>query len=160
MSVLRTPRLLLLRGSIASLEAELISRQALGDLLDAEVPRGWPPELYDADAIRWTMNWLAGHPEQADWSLYYVAIAPTQGVPRPRLVGIAGYKGGPDASGVVEVGYGVVPEERRKGYASEAVRALLKQAFAEPRVTAVIAHTLPELMPSRGVLEATGFTFD
>lgn len=160
MSTLRTRRLVLLQATPDTLRAELVSRQALGEGLGAEVPDSWPPELYDADAIRWTLNWLAEHPENANWSLYYIAEAPDEESARPRLIGVAGYKGPPDEHGVVEVGYGIVPERRRRGFASEAVRALVARAFGDGRVRTVIAHTLPELVASIGVLRATGFSFD
>lgn len=160
MRVLRTARLLLIQPTISALEAELHSREALGEALAAEVPESWPPELYDADAVRWTIKWLAEHPEQTDWSLYYVAEAADGSHPRPQLVGICGFKGCPDTEGVVEIGYGIVPQRRRRGIASEAVRALLAHAFGDPGVTKVIAHTLPELTPSIGVLTATGFSYD
>ena len=160
MSTLRTRRLVLLQATPDTLRAELVSRQALGEGLGAEVPDSWPPELYDADAIRWTLNWLTEHPENANWSLYYIAEAPDEESARPRLIGVAGYKGPPDEHGVVEVGYGIVPERRRRGFASEAVRALVARAFGDGRVRTVIAHTLPELVASIGVLRATGFSFD
>jgi RimJ/RimL family protein N-acetyltransferase len=160
MNVLRTPRLLLIGGTAESLNAELISREALGAVIAAEVPDSWPPELYDADAVRWMLSWLETNPEQSSWSLYYLAEAPTGSGDRPKLVGIAGYKGAPDDSGIVEIGYGIVSERRRNGFASEAVHALLARAFSEMRVTAVIAHTLPELTPSIRVLHTTGFVFE
>jgi RimJ/RimL family protein N-acetyltransferase len=160
MNVLRTPRLLLIGGTAESLNAELASPQALGDLLAVDVPESWPPELYDADAIRWTLSWLEAHPEHVPWSLYYIARQPRNDEDRPRLVGVAGYKGGPDDAGLVEIGYGVVPEQRRRGFASEAVRGMLERAFGDSRVTAVVAHTLPELTPSIGVLRTTGFLLD
>lgn len=161
MTILRTSRLLLLQATPHALEAELDSREALGAALSVEVPDGWPPELYDADAVRWTIAWMAEHPEEIAWSLYYVAeAAPIDSSKRPRLVGVAGYKGGPDIQGVVEIGYGIVAERRRRGFASEAVRALIAHAFLDPRVATVTAHTLPELIPSIGVLRATGFAYD
>jgi ribosomal-protein-alanine N-acetyltransferase len=46
---------------------------------------------------------------------------------------------------------------QRRGYASEAVEALVGWAFGHPEVTRVIAETYPELVPSVGVLEKTGF---
>lgn len=160
MTILRTPRLALIPATPASLRAELVAPAALGEVLDVNVPASWPPELYDADAVRWTLSFLLAHPDDRLWSLYYLARSSTDGAERPRLVGLAGYKGPPDETGVVEIGYGVVPEDRRRGFASEAVRALLARAFVEPAVRMVIAHTLPELTPSIAVLRATGFTFD
>ena len=47
----------------------------------------------------------------------------------------------------------------RRGYASEAVEALVAWAFGHPEVTRVIAETYPELVASVGVLEETGFRF-
>ena len=158
---LRTPRLVLIQATTEVLQAELSSPEALGIALGVDVPASWPPELYDADAVRWTLGWLAEHGDEAGWSLYYVAtIGAAGGNPRSELVGIAGYKGAPDAAGVVEIGYGIIPEQRRRGFASEAVYALLARAFADPRVATVIAHTLPGLDASIGVLRGTGFTLD
>jgi ribosomal-protein-alanine N-acetyltransferase len=160
MPILRTPRLLLVPATPESLRAELVAPSALGEVLDMDVPPSWPPELYDADAVRWTLSFLLAHPDESLWSLYYLAEALRHPGDRPRLVGLAGYKGGPDAQGIVEIGYGIVPESRRLGFASEAVRTLLATAFADARVRAVVAHTLPDLVASIGVLRATGFTFD
>ncbi len=61
------------------------------------------------------------------------------------------------ADGTVEVGYSVLEAHQRRGYASEAVEALVGWAFGHPEVTRVIAETYPELVPSVGVLEKTGF---
>jgi RimJ/RimL family protein N-acetyltransferase len=160
MSILRTSRLLLVAATEELLEAELQSREALGAALQGEVPESWPPELYDADAVRWTMDWLSSHPGDARWSLYYILEAASESGLDHRLAGVAGYKGAPDENGVVEIGYGIVAEARRRGYASEAVRGLLAHAFADERVRCVIAHTLPELAPSIGVLLGTGFAYD
>ena len=74
-------------------------------------------------------------------------------------VGTVGYKGPPSADGTVEVGYGILPEYQRRGYASEAVRALLARAFAVPAVRRVIAETLPELTASIGVMTKCGLSF-
>ena len=68
MHALRTPRLLLIPATVAALNAELASRDALGKALEVDVPHSWPPELYDADAVRWTIDWLAEHPEHRDWT--------------------------------------------------------------------------------------------
>ena len=143
MTILRTARLVLVPATAGLLEAELTSRLALGLALGAEVPESWPPELYDADAVRWTIDWLASHPGDGAWSLYYVLESRSASGNRSRLVGIAGYKGAPDGNGAVEIGYGVVVESRRRGYATEAVRELLAHAFADERVRTVIAQRCP-----------------
>mgnify|MGYP003694729629 CR=1 FL=1 len=79
------------------------------------------------------------------------------GQQRRTLIGSGGYKGPPSDDGVVEVGYGIVSDHRRRGYAVEATRGLIAKAFVEPKVNRVIAETLPELIPSIGVLTKCGF---
>ena len=156
---IRTARLLLISATAADLEAELVSRDALAASLGAVVPGSWPPELYDEAAVRWTLAALEADPRFAEWGFYYVTIAPADTGVRPLLIGAGGFKGPPDSSGAVEVGYAIVPEQRRRGYAREAVDGWLSFAFAEPRVVRVMANTLAELEPSIGVLRSAGFRF-
>ena len=73
------------------------------------------------------------------------------------LIGSAGYKGPPSADGSVEVGYGIVEDHRRRGYATEAAMGLVDRAFSVAEVGRVIAETLPELAGSIGVLHKCGF---
>jgi [ribosomal protein S5]-alanine N-acetyltransferase len=154
---LRTSRLLLVPASIESLRAELRSNDDLGNVIGAEIPPSWPPELYDADAINWTINAIESGRSAGDWSVYYFTRVNDRS--KPTLIGAGGYKGGPDDTGTVEIGYGVLPEFQRQGFAHEAVQAMLEFAFADLRVRRVIAHTLEHLVPSRGVLEKSGFDF-
>jgi [ribosomal protein S5]-alanine N-acetyltransferase len=73
------------------------------------------------------------------------------------LVGAAGYFGPPDASGTVEIGYSVLPEWQRRGYARAMIQALVKNAFAFDDVERVIAHTAEENHASIAVLLRCGF---
>ena len=75
------------------------------------------------------------------------------------LVGTCGFKGPPTADGTVEIGYGILPEFRRHGYATEATQGLITHAFAHPEVARVIAETFPDLFPSIGVLRKIGFSY-
>ena len=131
-------------------------RSALARALAVDVPPSWPPDLYDEDAIRYTLRWLSDHPADADWGFYYLARRAAPGAP-PVLVGAGGFKGGPDEEGTVEIGYSILPEHQRQGYATEAVVEWTRFAFASPRVTRVIGQTLPSLAASIGVLEKAGF---
>ena len=71
---------------------------------------------------------------------------------------VAGYAGPPSAEGAVEIGYAIAEEYQRRGYATEAVKALIERAFTEPSVVVVTATTYASLAPSIGVLTKTGFT--
>jgi [ribosomal protein S5]-alanine N-acetyltransferase len=152
--VIRTPRLRLVPATPAHLRAGLESPAALSDALQVDIAPSWPPELYDADAARWMLGWLESHPDDAQWGFYYFVQADVS-----QAIGAGGYKGAPNDAGVVEIGYSIVPEWRRRGFAREAVDGLLAHAFSDPRVTCVIAHTLVELEPSIAVLRSAGFSF-
>jgi RimJ/RimL family protein N-acetyltransferase len=73
------------------------------------------------------------------------------------VIGAAGFKGPPDAEGIVEIGYGIVPDHCGKGYATAAAQMLVDRAFGETAVQRVRAHTLPEPNPSTRVLTKCGF---
>jgi RimJ/RimL family protein N-acetyltransferase len=72
------------------------------------------------------------------------------------LVGTAGFFGPPDETGVVGLGYGVVPELRGQGYATEALKALLAHASADRRVRVVQADVSHENTASQRVMEKAG----
>jgi len=65
--------------------------------------------------------------------------------------------GGLVAPGVVEIGYAVVASCWGRGYATEAVRALLERARVVPGLVRVIAHTPLDRTASGRVLEKAGF---
>jgi RimJ/RimL family protein N-acetyltransferase len=73
------------------------------------------------------------------------------------LIGTGGFKG-PPAGGIVEIAYGVVANERGKGYATEITGALVAYAFASNEVELVRAHTLPDASASQRVLLKCGFS--
>ena len=72
-------------------------------------------------------------------------------------VGLCSYKAPPDAQGVVEIGYGVANERRRRGHATDAVARLVEAARGDERVRALTSETALANVPSQRVLEANGF---
>jgi [ribosomal protein S5]-alanine N-acetyltransferase len=158
---IETPRLALIPATFETLRAELEGAAVFARVVGAEVSGEWPPELYDDDATRWSIAALERDAAFAEWGMYYVAepLDGGGGGRHERIIGTCAFKGPPDGDGMVEIGYAIVPSRRRQGFAREAVDGLLAFAFADPRVTRVIAHTLTELVPSIGVLRSAGFTF-
>jgi RimJ/RimL family protein N-acetyltransferase len=150
-----TERLELVPATVELTRAALESKRALARSLGAFVPATWPPEFLDPPSLEFTLVRLAEGSEQTGWWLHFVVLA--DGVTGRTLIGSAGYKGPPSPDGTVEVGYGIVRDHRRQGYASETVRGLLAYAFAVPAVLRVIGETLPELTPSIAVLRKCGF---
>lgn len=72
--------------------------------------------------------------------------------------GRAGYHGPPDAAGMVEIGYAVDPEHRRRGYARAALEALLARAAREPEVHTVRVTISPDNEAPYRLAAQYGFT--
>ncbi len=72
-------------------------------------------------------------------------------------IGSGGFKGAPDADGVVEIAYGIDEPHRGLGYATEVAGALVTFAFADSRVRLICAHTLSGAIASGRVLGKCGF---
>jgi len=56
-----------------------------------------------------------------------------------------------------EIGYSLVEEARGHGYATEALSATIDEAFSAGELEEMQACCVPENLPSRGVLNRTGF---
>lgn len=72
------------------------------------------------------------------------------------VIGDIGFKGKPKANKMVEVGYGIIPSEWGKGYATEAVNEIVNWAFASQKVDSVIAECLDDNYASIEVLKKLG----
>jgi RimJ/RimL family protein N-acetyltransferase len=72
-------------------------------------------------------------------------------------VGLGGFKGPADRAGEVEIGYGIAPEYRGQGLATEAAKALVDEARRCISLARVLAHTLPANNASTRVLARCGF---
>ncbi len=154
---LLTRRLILHPLTPELVTAQLERRASFFKQLSASPRLDWPPPLYDDAALNWTLTRLS-RGEDPRWHIRVLTtIKPVLG--RSRAVGVAGFKGPPDARGEVEIGYSIVAGEQRRGFCTEAVDALLEFAFSDSRVAFVSAHTLDEdaLAPSKKVLERKNF---
>jgi RimJ/RimL family protein N-acetyltransferase len=141
----------LVRADVNLMSAALAGDSALAEVLGHEVAVGWATF---AEALEPARDALVANPDGALWGTrLFVSGDP------PVLVGWGGFKGAPN-DGVIELGYEIAESHRGRGLATEAVRAMLVEAFADPTVTAAIAHTLPQRNASNRVLEKVGFQFD
>jgi RimJ/RimL family protein N-acetyltransferase len=153
---LRTSRLDLVAGTVDIVGADAAGPAALAAALGAVVPPAWPPPIYDTAARDFMLRYLETHPGAEGFGPWYILLRDGRGG-APTLVGTGGMTGLPSPDGTVEIGYSVLDEYQRRGYATEAVAALLEWAYARPGVRRVIAHTFPDLTPSIRVLEKCGF---
>lgn len=73
-----------------------------------------------------------------------------------RLVGDVGFSPAEGEPGVIKIGYTVSPEHQGRGYATEAVRALVAYVFGVLDVDVVRAYASAENLPSIRVAEKVG----
>ncbi|WP_232668263.1 GNAT family N-acetyltransferase [Pseudonocardia sp. TRM90224] len=108
----------------------------------------------DECASLWRMRsrQLAESPSAAPWVTRLVLV-PGEAA----AVGLAGFHGPPDAAGMVEVGYRIDPEQRRKGYARRSLETLLAVARAHPDVHVVRATISPDNHASQSLVTGYGF---
>lgn len=152
-------RLSLVAATLRHAEAELEGPRSLAALLGVEVPASWPPGEYDRNAQEYFRGRLAAaSPDDAGWFGWY-AITAHEPFTSPTLVAAAGFLGPPDVGGTAEIGYSVIPEATGLGFATEAVRALLRWAKGNG-ATRIIAHTTQANEASVAVLRHCGFVED
>lgn len=153
--VVESSRLVLVAANADLVRSDLEGVRPLSDMLDAQIPENWPPELYDREAMEFALRMLEDTTVPG-WSFWYLIKRSENS---PQLVGICGFKGRPDAMGSVEIGYSIIPQFRNQGYASEAVDRLVRWAFSHQTVQEVSAETLPYLQSSIRVMKKNGFDF-
>ena len=148
---MNTSRLELRLGTPDAFRIAVDDRASLAQVLGVTVPDSWPVEHYDDSVREWCLKALAENPATI-WLLRYVILRETN-----TLIGTCGaFK--PDEK-TVTIGYSILPEYRRRGYASEAAQALVELGFAQEGVERVTADTYPELVASIGVMEKCGLSF-
>ncbi|MBP7175334.1 MAG: GNAT family N-acetyltransferase [Thermoclostridium sp.] len=74
------------------------------------------------------------------------------------VIGDAGFKGQPDENGRVEVGFGLIEEEQRKGFGYEAASALIEWASHQANVKTIAAGCLIGNIGSIRVLKKCGMS--
>ncbi|PEJ51775.1 MULTISPECIES: GNAT family N-acetyltransferase [unclassified Bacillus (in: firmicutes)] len=75
-----------------------------------------------------------------------------------KLIGTCGFNAYQERNKRAEVGYEIHPDYWRKGYATEAVKALLNYGFDMLQLNRIGAIVYPENLPSQKLLEKIGFT--
>jgi [ribosomal protein S5]-alanine N-acetyltransferase len=154
---IETPRLLLMSVTEETLRAELNGTD-LAQIGGIEVPETWPPPDWDQQAIAYLLERMRRFPQFRGWCRY-IAVKQPDGA-MPLLIGGCGCTEPPQCVSEVEIGYAILPNYQRRGYVTEAVRALLPWIFSHANVESICAQTYPHLAASIGVLRKCGFMLD
>lgn len=148
--MIKTERLVLIPCAREHLEILLSSEDNLAEHLGVDLAPNW---LIFPESVSYSLRMIDDDPQAEVWGMHLVVHAADN-----KLIGCGGYKGAPDAAGIVEFGYSVAPSYENKGLATEAARALIDKAFSDDRTLVVDAHTLAEWNASTTILKKCGFT--
>ena len=146
---LDTERLALLPVT-AELAEALADRDAAKRFLGAAIPDGWPDSEFTG-LLKVYSPWIVEDPERLGYGPWLLVARDEDSV-----VGSAGFMGTLPHNGAIELGYGVHPDYRNRGYATEASRALIGWGLSQGLVERVVAKCDPENSPSVRVLEKAG----
>ena len=149
----RSPR----RVRFVELSGGAMSALLDGDLSEAGRVAGVSlTEYFVTDRARWLwrlrLDQMAADPGRARWMVRQ-AVVGDNGL----VVGHAGFHGPPDEAGMVEIGYSIAPDFRRRGYARSTLIELLRRAAAEAAVTTVRATISPDNAASLATISGFGF---
>jgi RimJ/RimL family protein N-acetyltransferase len=142
-----TPRL-----RLEVLDADAVLALADGRSL-SQLGHDDPYAVLDSSAhvVRLRAAQLRENPEHAVWLLRLV-VERSSGT----AIGYVNFHAPPDADGMVEIGYQIVPAARRRGYATEAAHAMWAWA-ARHGARVLRASVAPHNEPSLALVARAGF---
>jgi RimJ/RimL family protein N-acetyltransferase len=150
MPIIETERLKMIDFLPEYAFAAVEGREHLEQIFPYAISKQWPNQDY-ADILPFIARSLEEKPERSKWS--GLIVHKEDGL----LIGEMGCKGGPNKKGIVDIGYGIVPDYQNKGYTTEMVKALVSWLFTLPGVKMVTADCLHTNEGSKRVLEKSGF---
>lgn len=156
MKTIQPSRMELIQFTPALIRMEVDNHATLSMHLNAVIPPGWPP-VEVRDLLEYFARSLEERDDGSCWSGYYW-IASSEEMPRT-LVGSGGFKNPPGEDHSVELGYGTLEIYRNRGFATQAVKMLVKIAASSPEVEIVYAEALDSNTASKRVLHKAGFIY-
>ena len=110
-----------------------------------------PHALTKEEHLRWYRGVYLPDANRLDW---LCMEADTE-----KAVGVFGLRKAAETPGSVEVSYLTAPEQQRKGYAAEAIRALVRYAAEAWGARTITAEIRTDNVPSVRLAEKLGFAF-
>jgi [ribosomal protein S5]-alanine N-acetyltransferase len=140
-----TARLKLIPHQREWVQLYLRGPQQLADRLEVKVPVAWPmfPDLFA----------YVPDPGTIPKFHYFMVVS----LEENSLIGEIGYKGDPAEDDGVRMAYAILPEFRQRGFATEALQAVLKHTFTDPDLNNVYVGPLGNAQNAEHVMEGLGF---
>lgn len=157
-----TSEILSERLLLRSMPEAFLRASMQGDVRAADAALGLrthPHWFRESDLMELRLGDLAADPHYRDWSLRAIGLRSSG-----EMVGHIGFHTRPNASylrnvvpDAVELGYTVFAPHRMRGYAQEALDAMLQWAAGAHGVPRFVLSIAPENLASRGVATKLGF---
>lgn len=131
--------------------------------VDREDPRLWVDRGFsnphrhlvdDPGPIPFRMTLIADDPQTAPL-LLRMAVLRTDAV----IIGSGGFHGRPDADGMIEIGVGIEPAFRGRGFAQELLHGLWSWVVEQPGVVRLRYTVSPGNAPSQAIIRKFGFVY-
>lgn len=152
MTTVHTDRLEIIPLSAGAIDALLQGDgRRLRSITGAEFPQPVAAPPYMADSLPVVRDRLRSGDREAEWWNWLIVRQDNR-----EAVGSVAFGGRPDAGGAVLIGYAMYPGREGQGYATEAVRAMVDWAFAQPGVNVVRALAPVWNTPAVHVAEKVG----
>ncbi len=149
---LETPRLEIIPLNSAQKKLLLQGTSFLEQELQLN-PSGLELESHTHDAMRYIDELAGKTPDAYPWITNWQIILKSERI----AIGSACFMDVPNGLGAVEIGYGIYQKYQRKGYMTEALKAICSWALNQDGVKMVAAQSEPENVASHRVLERCGF---
>lgn len=146
--LIKIPMLILCQASSQQLLA-LLERSASAEIDGLRLPMG--EEIAPRFWIEFVNDKLSQETENSFW------WSPRFVVVHGSIVGMCGFKSPPDIDGTVEIGYGIVDSQQKRGFATQAVDLLVEEGFLKTEIRSIVAHTEPSNSASCKVLAKNQF---
>ncbi|GAB2573418.1 GNAT family N-acetyltransferase [Spirosoma areae] len=151
--MIETPRLTLIPLTLDQLRLHVADRYRLEETLGLHKGHREVAELLLSVITHFTIPRLQDPANDPLYHTLWMAIDRQ----KQQFVAEAKFKGEPDETGTIEIGYGTYPALHRQGYMTEMVSGLIHWAGGQPGVERVVADTASENVASQKVLEKNGF---
>jgi ribosomal-protein-alanine N-acetyltransferase len=149
MQELETQRLKLIPFTLELKKVALTERARLAEMLGVAIPDAWPGADM-LEALPHFIEVMQQDPAGLVWDGIIIHKAD-----RVAIGGI-GFHGPPDAAGMVEIGYNIIPAYEGQGYATEMARRVIEWALQTPGIQVITAECLDDNIGSIRVLEKVG----
>lgn len=127
-------RLVMIPVNLKAAEYFLAEDFSILQRLKLKKSSGWPRND-TKDALSFMVSDLKKQCYTTGFEIWIIVLKNTR-----TIIGDIGFKGPPNFLGEVEIGYGIVDEERKKGFCYEACCAMVDWAFTNPEVMTVRAE--------------------